>query len=87
MKSELVVSFIANLMPSYQFRVVNDVACAESLDDGTMIVPVLDEQTDAVGDAWVSVRWQGDPGRQTEVQADSVPTIAVVRHIRLHFAG
>lgn len=87
MRSERVVSFIANLMPSYQCCLVNDVPSAQSLDDGTLIIPVLDEQSGAAGDAWVSVRWQGDPARQTEVQADSVAAIAVVRHMRLHFAG
>jgi len=87
MKSERVVSFISNLVPSYQSRLINEVACAESLDDGTLIIPIIDEQADAVGDAWVSIRWQGDPARQAEVQADSVATIAVVRHMRLHYAG
>lgn len=66
---------------------MDDIWCAESLDDGTLILPVQDVEAGPDGDAWVVVRWQGDAGRQSEVHADSIATIAVVRHFQLHYAG
>ena|SRR5690606_10445833 len=86
-KSRSVVSFIANLMPSYHGRSLNDVVCAESLDDGTLIIPDQSDELDRHDDGWVFVRWQGDAGRQSEVLADSIATVAVVRHVQLHYAG
>lgn len=85
-RSECVVSFISNLMPSYCGCRVDGAWCAESLDDGTLITPVVDESDDP-SDAFVRVRWQGDVARQSEVLADSIATVAVVRHVNLHYSG
>lgn len=86
MKSAAIVSFIGNLMPSYHSRSVDGSRCAESLDDGTLIFPVDQAESD-LEDGWVIVRWQADPTRQSEMLGDLLATIAVVRHVQLHYAG
>lgn len=86
MKSEAIVAFIANLMPSYQSRTVDEKLCAESLDDGTQIFHV-DESESEPDDGWVLVRWQADRTRNSEVLGDLIATVAVVRHVNLHYQG
>lgn len=85
-RSESVVSFISNLMPSYHGRRIGELWCAESLDDGTLIFPIA-EEFDTTSDAFLRVCWQGHSERESEVLADSLATVAVVRHIELHYCG
>lgn len=89
-KSERVVSFIANLMPSYHGRRVNGDWAAESLDDGTLILPIEEgsaKDIDYDDAGFVRIFWQGDRTREAVVVGDYVATIAVVRHVNLHYAG
>jgi len=85
-KSEAVVGFIANLMPLYQGEQHDGVWCARSLTDGTLILPVV-ELDDENEDAWVLVRWQGDPAREQEIQGYLLASVALERYVRFHDVG
>lgn len=85
-KSEAVVRFIANLMPLYQGEQHDGHWCARSLTDGTLILPV-DESGDEDEDAWVRVRWQGDPAREQETQGHLLASVALERYVRFHGVG
>jgi len=85
-KSEAVVGFIANLLPLYDGERHEDLWCARSLIDGTLILPIDDSHDDdQLG--WVRVRWQGDPTREQETRGDMLASVALERYVRLHGAG
>lgn len=84
-KSEAIVSFIANLLPLYSGERHNERWCARSLHDGTLILPFADEDSNDEG--WVSVLWQGDAQRQTDVLGEQIATLALERYVRLHGTG
>ncbi|HWX67949.1 MAG TPA: hypothetical protein VNZ27_16160 [Rhodanobacter sp.] len=85
-KSEALVGFIANLLPLYDGERHEDLWCARSLIDGTLILPVDDSgDDDQLG--WVRVRWQGDPTREHETRGDMLASVALERYVRLHGAG
>lgn len=87
-KSASIVRFIANLLPLYQGEHVEDVWCARSLTDGTLILPIDELAKGAEQeDGWVLVRWQGDSTRQTEVLGSRIATVALVRYIELRGQG
>jgi hypothetical protein len=77
-----IVAFIANLLPLYVGEWVGEQWCARSLVDGTLIAPFHGSEEHA--DEFVSVLWQGDPQRRTEVQAVFVASLAVARYVELH---
>lgn len=79
--SKRIVAFIANLLPLYVGEQVNDIWCARSLQDGTLILPA--DGVD-VPDDFVLVHWQGDPTRRTEVQGVFIASLAVARYVELH---
>jgi hypothetical protein len=85
-KSKAVVGFIANLMPLYQGEQHDGVWCARSLTDGTLILPIV-ELDDENEDAWVRVRWQGDPAREQEIQGYLLASVALERYVRFHGVG
>ncbi|QHE88569.1 hypothetical protein [Hydrogenophaga sp. BPS33] len=80
--NERIIAFIANLMPSYVGERVNGQWCARSLVDGTLILPF--HGTEDASDEFVSVLWQGDPGRRTAVLAVYVASLAIARYVELH---
>lgn len=85
-KSEAVVGFIANLLPLYDGERHEDLWCARSLTDGTLILPIDDSRDDdQLG--WVRVRWQGDPAREQETRGDMLASVALERYVRLHGTG
>jgi hypothetical protein len=85
-KSESVVGFIANLLPLYDGERHENLWCARSLIDGTLILPIDDSRDDdQLG--WVRVRWQGDPTREQETRADMLASVALERYVRLHGTG
>jgi hypothetical protein len=78
------VGFIANLLPIFTFDQVNDLNAARSLQDGTLIRPlVVDEPCDEFVEVW----WQGDSGRSTHVMTDLIASRAVVDFVRFHSVG
>lgn len=85
-KSEDVVGFIANLLPLYDGERHENLWCARSLIDGTLILPIDDSHDDdQLG--WVRVRWQGDPTREQETRGDMLASVALERYVRLHGTG
>lgn len=85
-KSEAIVRFIANLLPLYSGERHNERWCARSLHDGTLILPFSADE-DPNDEGWVSILWQGDAQRQTEVLGEQIATLALERYVRLHGTG
>lgn len=85
-KSAAVVRFLASLMPLYTDEVHDDVRCARSVQDGTLIWPVDESEWDEERGT-VRVHWQGDPRRETLVDGDKIATLALERYVRLHGTG
>lgn len=83
-KSAAVVSFIANLMPLYQSERRGEESCARSLQDGTLILPIAEDDYE---EAWVRVYWHGDSQHQSEVLGAAIATLAIERYVRLHSTG
>ena len=87
-KSQDVVGFIANLMPLYTRVAVDGQTCALSMLDGTVIAPINDPNLDPLDDdGWLSIYWQGNPERRTEVSATLFASQAILRYIELRSAG
>ncbi len=80
-----IVAFIANLLPLYVGEWVGGQWCARSLVDGTLILPFRGSEEHS--DEFVSVLWQGDPQRRTEVSAVFVASLAVARYVELHHSA
>ncbi|RUL78761.1 hypothetical protein [Dyella choica] len=87
-KSQDIVGFIANLMPLYTHAAVDGQTCALSMLDGTLVAPIVDPNMDPLDDdGWLTVYWQGNPERRTEVSATIFASQAVLRYIELRSAG
>lgn len=86
-QSAAVVGFISNLMPLYDGEHHEHTWCARSLEDGTLILPVLDPDDEDPENAFVRVRWQGAQERESVVSGGYLATLAVVRYVQLHQAG
>ena len=84
-QSEAIVGFIANLLPLYDGERHNNLWCARSLADGTLIMPTEESDDDGIG--WVRVRWQGDQRREREMHGDMFASLALERYVRLHGVG
>jgi hypothetical protein len=80
--SHRVVNFIGGLIPLYTHDQVDGVWGARSLVDGTLILP-MDEEEDG-GNGLVTVHWQGDPNRKTVVQGVFIASYAVAKYVELH---
>jgi hypothetical protein len=79
--SHRIVGFISNLAPLYDYEVVNGVGCARSLSDGTLILPMDEAKDDEP--CFVTVHWQGDPARRSEVLGVELASLAVIRYVEL----
>ena len=87
-KSQAIVRFIANLLPLYTHAEFEGRTCALSLLDGTIVAPVVIPDIDPLDDdGWLTVYWQGNPERRTEVSAPLFASQAVLRYIELRSAG
>lgn len=87
-KSQAIVHFIASLLPLYTHVQSDGKACALSLIDGTVILPIIDPDLDpADDDGWLTIYWQGDPTRRADVSATLFASQAVLRYIELRSAG
>ena len=84
-QSEAIVGFIANLLPLYDGERHNNLWCARSLADGTLIMPTEESDDDGIG--WVRVRWQGDQRCEREVHGGMFASLALERYVRLHGVG
>lgn len=85
-KSQAIVGFLANLMPLYEGERREDVWCARSLADGTLIFPVDETGWDEERGT-VRVWWQGDAQREIETDGEHIATLALERYVRLHGVG
>ncbi|RDZ25983.1 hypothetical protein [Lysobacter silvisoli] len=85
-KSAAVVGFIANLSPMYVGTRIEDLWCARSLVDGTLILPVEEDDSEQQ-EGFVKVQWQGDSTRETEALGADIATVAVVRYVEFHNVG
>jgi hypothetical protein len=85
-KSEAVVRFIANLMPLYDGESRDDLQCARSLTDGTLIFPVDESDWDEERGT-VKVWWQGDSKREQLTEGTLLSSLALERYVRLHGVG
>lgn len=89
-----VVDFISKLLPIYTFEHVDKIICARSLIDGTLIHPHVEGDNDpsikdledfqGFSDEHVTVYWQGDLNRKTEVHCIYLATIAVAKYVEFH---
>lgn len=77
-----IVAFIANLLPLYTHEIIDGRVCARSLVDGTLILPIAEEEEDENGR--VELHWQGDASRRSEVLGSQLATLAVARYVELH---
>ena len=82
-KSAAVVKFIASLMPHYTLEQVNEAWCARSLEDGTLISPADESESDEPRGI-VRVQWQGSPDREQEADGTAIAALALVRYVELH---
>jgi hypothetical protein len=80
--SHRIVAFISNLLPIYTHEVIDEQICARSLVDGTLILPVEEEEDNENG--FVTVHWQGDPSRSSEVIGTFLAGIAVAKYVEIH---
>jgi hypothetical protein len=81
-QSHRIVAFISNLLPLYINDEVDGVGCARSLVDGTVILPMNEDEDHE--DGFVTVYWQGDSTRSTIVQGVFIASYAVAKYVELH---
>lgn len=79
--SQSIVDFIAQLHPLYTSQFAEGRECALSLLDGTLILPV-DESSSEKEEGWVTVFWQGDSNRSSEVPGMQLASVAIWRHLQ-----
>lgn len=83
-KSAAIIQFIANLLPLCHGEHHGEQWCARSLQDGTRILSIADDEHD---EGWVLIHWQGDSQRPTEALATEIAPLALERYVRLHGTG
>lgn len=79
--SQSIVDFIGGLYPLYIHDEQGSVSCARCLQDGTLILPVEEDDDNENGD--VEIHWQGDPARKTITRGAYVASVAVARYSEL----
>lgn len=82
------VRFIANLIPLFTDDHVDGLHCARSLHDGSLIRPMQsDEPFEEESDEWVTVWWQGDPNRSSNVLAGLLVSKLISEFVQLQSVG
>ncbi len=82
------VNFISNLIPLFTFEFVDDVLCARSLHDGSLIRPMQsNEPFEEDSDEWVTVWWQGDSNRSANVLAGLLASKLIADFVQLQSVG
>lgn len=76
-----IVDFIGGLYPLYMQDGDGPTTCARCLQDGTLILPVEEDDDNENGD--VEIHWQGDPTRKTITRGAYIASIAVARYSEL----
>lgn len=84
--SQRYIDFIGNLTPLFQHEQVEQLWCARSLRDGTLLLPQLDID-ESLDDDWISVWWQGDRHRISNVDGTQLASIALVDYVQYHSTG
>lgn len=79
--SHRIVGFISSLLPLYIHDQVDGVWGARSLVDGTLILPMTEDEE--YEDGFVTVHWQGDPNRKTVVQGVFIASYAIAKYVEL----
>ncbi|MEQ1526524.1 MAG: hypothetical protein ABL911_07250 [Gallionella sp.] len=80
--SHRIVNFIGGLIPLYTHDHVDGVLGARSLVDGTLILPM--DEDEGGGNGLVTVHWQGDSNRTTVVQGVFIASYAIAKYVELH---
>lgn len=80
--SQAIVDFIGGLYPLYMHDWDGPTTCARCLQDGTLILPVEEDDDNENGD--VEIRWQGDAGRKTITRGTYIASLAIARYAELH---
>lgn len=83
--SQAVVQFIANLHPLYIGEVHEGMSAARCIEDGTLVLPVEEDEDDE--DGRVRVCWQGIKPNSSELPGCAYASIAVQRYIALVYAA
>ena len=82
------VAFIANLIPLCTHEYVDGLLCARSLHDGSLIRPMKSEEPfEEDSDEWVTVWWQGDPNRSSDVLAGLLASKLICKFVQLQSVG
>ena len=84
--SQRYVDFIGSLMPLYQQEQVNQLWCTRSLRDGTLLLPQLDID-ESLDNHWITVWWQGDSQRTSDIDGTQLASIALVDYVQFHSVG
>ncbi|ALN18765.1 hypothetical protein HN51_11185 [Ectopseudomonas mendocina] len=82
------VHFLGNLIPLLTHDYVENIACARSLHDGTLIRPMeAADQFDRDSDEWVTIWWQGDRNRSSDVLAGIAAANLINEFVQLQSLG
>jgi hypothetical protein len=83
--SQRIVDFVGHLLPLYVQEQVNGKWCARSLEDGTLLLPVEEEEDEE--DGFIQIWWQGDSARKTDVIGAFYASLAIAKYVDLHHTG
>jgi len=82
------VSFLGNLIPLLTHDYVENLACARSLHDGTLIRPMeAMDPFEKNSDEWVTIWWQGDRNRSSDVLAGIAAANLINEFVQLKSLG
>ncbi|GLQ89512.1 hypothetical protein [Dyella flagellata] len=84
--SQRIVDYVAELTPLFTFQFADGHDCALSLTDGSLYMPV-DESGHEKEEGWVTVLWQGDAHRRSELPGPLLAYQAALRCAQLHGIG
>lgn len=80
--SQRIDDSVGHLLPLYVQEEVNGKWCVRSLDDGTLVLPVEENEDEENG--WIQVWWQGDSKRATDVIGVFYASLAIATYVDLH---
>lgn len=83
--SQRIVDFVGQLLPLYVQEEVNGKWCARSLEDGTLVMPV--EEDEGAENGRIQIWWQGDSERETNVIGVFYASLAIAKYVDLQHTG